>query len=503
MLSGRVRDEGSGRGDGRQNARGIAGVLVSNGIDVVATSATGTWQLPDRGGNHVFIVKPTGWALPMRPNGLPGFARSIDRVDNLDFQLTRVPEPSRFEVALVADAQPQTGPELMFLRDTVLSSIASSGAAFAINHGDVVFDAPDLYERYIQLVSASAMPWHHCLGNHDLDPVAGANESLATWHARFGPSYYAFQHGGVTFFILNNVQRVSSGGHIGYRGCLGEDQLTFVRNVLAHVSPEALVVVSMHIPLVGLEDPHDPAGRTHDMNDLMHLLSGRATTVSFAGHTHTTEHHYLGIEHGFAGPGRHHHHVLTTACGSWWSGPYDACGLPISDSRDGTPKGYHVLSIDGSRYATRFVATPALHSPQMRLSIECAGYDDAAGSAHRLIGWQARSMLLEQTRSARIVVNVFDGGPRTKVSFMLANHRGAVTSPAPMVPRTGPDPFTVMSFCRHRQDIKSWVEPAYCSHLWDAPFPTDIGVGSYRLVVLWTDEYGRHFEDVSIVELFE
>ena len=502
MLSGRVYRADSAFGNDRQHRRGIAGVLVSNGVDIVATGATGMWQLPDRGGSHVFIVKPTGWALPSRANGLPDFFRPIDRSEGLDFTLIEKPEPSRFDVALVADTQPQTGPELMFLRDTVLASIASGGAAFAINHGDVVFDAPDLYARYIQLTSAAAMPWHHCPGNHDLDPVTDAGECLRTWHANFGPSYYAFQHGGVTFLILNNVQRISNGRYIGYRGCLGPDQLAFVRNVLAHVPPDALVVTSMHIPLVGLEDPFDPAGHTCDMSDLMQLLSGRASTVSFAGHTHTTEHHYLGLPHGFAGPGLHHHHVLTTACGSWWSGPYDACGLPVSDSRDGTPKGYHVLSIDGSRYTTRFVATPALHSPHIRLSIDCAGDDDADRSDHRLTGVQARSLLLDQTRSARIVVNVFDGGPRTKVSFLMANHRGVVSGPVTMAPRAGPDPFTVMSFCRHREDLKSWVAPASSSHLWDAPFPPDLAVGSYRLIVRWIDEYGRHFEDASIIELF-
>src|SRR5690606_18261562 len=158
------------------------------------------------------------------------------------------------------------GPELMFLRDTVLASIARSGAAFAINHGDVVFDAPDLYDRYIQLVAASAMPWHHCPGNHDMDPPGESSEDFATWHTVFGPAYYAFQYGGVTFLVLNNVQRMTTvstyGGHADYRGCLGADQLTFIRNLLAHLDRNALVVASMHIPLVGLEDPSDPAGHT-------------------------------------------------------------------------------------------------------------------------------------------------------------------------------------------------------------------------------------------------
>ena len=92
--------------------------------------------------------------------------------------------------------------------------------------------------------------------------------------------------------------------------------------------------------------------------------------MSFAGHTHTTEHHYFGAADGWNGAEPHHHHVLTALSGSWWSGPFDHRGVAAADSRDGTPNGFHILSIDGASYATRFVPAKEPNGRQMRLSIE-------------------------------------------------------------------------------------------------------------------------------------
>ena len=49
-------------------------------------------------------------------------------------------------------------------------------------------------------------------------------------------------------------------------------------------------------------DPNNPADTTADTRALLALLADRPHTVSFAGHLHATEHHYLGEEAGFRGP---------------------------------------------------------------------------------------------------------------------------------------------------------------------------------------------------------
>ena len=43
---------------------------------------------------------------------------------------------------------------------------------------------------------------------------------------------------------------------------------------------------------------------------------------------------------------------------------------PTADSRDGTPNGFHILSVDGTDYTTRFVPAKEPNGRQMRLSID-------------------------------------------------------------------------------------------------------------------------------------
>ena len=113
--------------------------------------------------------------------------------------------------------------------------------------------------------------------------------------------------------------------------------------------------------------------------------------MSFSGHSHTTEHHHFGRGDGFDRNVPHHHQVLTAACGSWWSGPLDSTGVPVADSRDGTPKGFHVLSVDGNQYSTRYAPFGPVTDPDMRIIVDHAGLE------------------------SEIFVDVFDGDLRTRV----------------------------------------------------------------------------------------
>ena len=61
---------------------------------------------------------------------------------------------------------------------------------------------------------------------------------------------------------------------------------------------------------------------------------------------------------------------MTAVSGSWWSGPYDHRGIAVADSRDGSPNGYHVLSIDGQSYSTQFQPANEPNSRQMRIVLD-------------------------------------------------------------------------------------------------------------------------------------
>src|SRR5262245_8091682 len=342
VASGQVFHDRSGIRRRMVGDPGIAGVMVSNGREVVLTDIEGRWRLPVADGDSVFVIKPPHWATPAGIGGVPHFSHlhhpqgSPKAVSyrhagvaptgalptSIDFPLRRQEERGDFEVALLADTQPENGAELAYLRDDIVAGVLGCGAAFGINHGDVVFDDLSLYARYLQILGASGITWHHCPGNHDINSEARDDgSSRETWKRVFGPRHYAFQYAGATFILLDNVHYF--GHNPGapdsgrYCGQIGARQLQFVANVLAHTPPEQLIVLSMHIPLRNYQSPASPADNTGDRGALLQLLSSRPYTVSFSGHMHLTEHHYLGAEDGFHGARPHHHHVLTAACGGW------------------------------------------------------------------------------------------------------------------------------------------------------------------------------------------
>jgi hypothetical protein len=309
-------------GSGRRNAgsRGVPGVMVSNGRDVAVTDAEGHWSLPAREGDSLFVIKPTGWMTPIAPEtnlprfsyiyepqgtpaglGLryPGIAPTGPLPASIDFPLHRQTEPTQFNVVLFTDPQPESLNELGYVRDDVVAQVTGIDARFGITTGDIMFDDLSAYGRSNRIVGSLGLPWYNCCGNHDMNYEAPDNSfSRETYKGVYGARYSAFQYGGVTFFLLDNVDYL---GNHSYQGRFGPDQLGFIRQVLAHVPNDQLVVLCMHIPLRTLAGD-GPAIAATDWQDFLGVIAGRPATVSFSGHTHTNEHHYLSAAGAAAFP---------------------------------------------------------------------------------------------------------------------------------------------------------------------------------------------------------
>jgi hypothetical protein len=308
----------------------------------------------------------------------------------------------------------------------------------------------------------------------------------------FGPNYYAFFYAETLFLMLDDVDYLGPDaarphGAGRYQGKIDAAQLEFVRAVLAQTPPEALIVLVTHIPLRNYVDPANPAMNLTNRDALFALFEGRRFTVSFAGHTHTTEHHYFDAADGWKGATPHHHHVMTALSGSWWSGPFDHRGVACADSRDGTPNGFHILSVDGAAYKTRFVPAKEPNGRQMRLSIDSRfhGADREAQREFRQGELLGSPIARASLGAASLVANVFDGGPKTKVAMRVGDR-----APIEMTHKPMPDPFVQEVFARNEATKKSWVKAEISSHMWTARLPADLTVGAHRVVVEAVTEYG-------------
>jgi signal peptidase I len=523
-VSGIVYENRSGALRRQMSDPGIAGVLVSNGRDVVKTDADGRYTLPIDEESVIFVIKPAGYAVPVDEEMLPRFYyihqpagspqdlnlryRGIDRTgqlpESVDFALTKTVEPQKFDVIVFADPQPESALEVDFIRDDVVNALIGSSAAFGMTIGDIMYDDLSLYPRLNRIIGQIGLPWYNIGGNHDLNYEApSAKYSRETFKRIYGPPYYAFEYGGALFLMLDNVNYLGfdaakPGGQGKYEGRFGQRQVDFIANVLNKFPPDKLVVACMHIPLQTYLDSANPEMNTSDRGDFLKLLAGRPHTVSLSGHTHTTEHHYFSVESGFSGPSPHHHHVMTTVSGSWWSGPYDHRGIAVADSRDGSPNGFHVLSIDGQNYSTRFQPAKEPNSRQMRIVLDSEFHRDRKELYNEYRMGELLSSPLSQERAfaTNLIVNFFDGGPNTFVEYRIGKRE-----PIKMDRVVRSDPFVEEEFARNEATKKPWVKALASSHIWSARLPGDLQPGTHCVKVRVIDEYGREHRDNLVLEV--
>jgi len=170
---------------------------------------------------------------------------------SVDFPLVRHHEPKQFDALLFGDPQPEDEDGVEHYGHDVVEELVGSNAMFGISLGDIVEDRLDLLDDINEITGRIGVPWHYVMGNHDMNKDS-ATDALAdeTFERVYGPPYYSFTYGQMHVIVLDSVYREGEEFH----GELGERQLAFIRNDLAHVPDDYLVVLAMHIPVVGLSD---------------------------------------------------------------------------------------------------------------------------------------------------------------------------------------------------------------------------------------------------------
>ncbi len=99
--------------------------------------------------------------------------------------------------------------------------------------------------------------------------------------------------------------------------------------------------------------------------------------------------------------------------------------------------------------------------------------------------------------STRIVVNLFDGGPRSMLSMTI----GRAGKPIPLVRTERRDPFVDEVYARNMDTKKPWVNSGLSTHVWQATLPADLPAGTHRVTVAGTDEHGRPHTGWMVLEV--
>ncbi len=394
QVSGRVFHDLDGDGRYQQGELGVAGVLVSNGLDVTVTDADGRYELPARSDMDITVVQPAGWRVPVDDRQLPQFAFTWKAggtpetlrfgglpdpgplPERIDFPLLPAPDADHFRCAIVGDSQTYSNDEVGYFRSSTIVDLLDEGlddGDCMIYLGDVVGDDLDLLDRLLGVGSAVGVPQWLGFGNHDMDfDATDPAHSADSWRRLAKPAYYAFEIGQATFVALNNLvypcgeedaqrpgREFCLEDRPRYNGRVSQTQMQWLENLLQHIPEDRLIVLLHHVPLVSFSDADRPVHLTDNAADLHALLDGRPA-LSLAGHTHTLENlepgeWYAGWEeHVGVGPLPFRHIIAGAASGAWWQGNLDVHGIPMALQRMGAPKGVVMLDFDGIEYRERY-----------------------------------------------------------------------------------------------------------------------------------------------------
>ena len=326
VIEGRVYLDTNRNGQADADEPGMQGVLVSDGLRVVATDASGNYRLetPD--------LPALVWVNVPRDHAPGGpFWRMTDGTNREDFGLVSRPQSDEFTFLQITDTHIGRADILQQFAEGV--SDLPIPIAFVVNTGDLVGGVdtvpPDKakaqFDRYIGAAAAFQQPLYNVPGNHEhvsfLVPDVDQTHPFygkGLYRQLLGPTYYAWDWGGIHFIALD-------GTTLPYQERLGDEQLAWLRAHLDFQPEDRPLVLFCHQSLATLRD----AG------ELEKMLRGRHVLGAFCGHLHRTFTTQLGdipVDHTGA------------LSGSWWSGP----------NPDGTPQGFRLVQIDGGKLKTAY-----------------------------------------------------------------------------------------------------------------------------------------------------
>jgi Calcineurin-like phosphoesterase len=308
-VSGVVYDDANANGRRDPGEAGLAGIVVSDGAEVVETGSDGVYRLAATGRN-VFVVVPgarratAGWYRPTSPS--------------IDFALAPSAAGAPWRFAHLSDTHVHDGNVDRMRRALALAQ--SRKPDFVIVTGDLNKDALRVdeatararMELYASEAAKAPMPVRSAPGNHDifgierhlsLVPASNPSYGKALYEQILGPRYYSFDRGRIHFIVLDTLGI----DDLWYYGLLENDELSWLRKDLAHVPTGTTVVTAGHVPLrTGAftdEFTAEGPGRTlmtvkgetfyrhvvRNVPALAEILKPYRWTLALQGHTHQGE----------------------------------------------------------------------------------------------------------------------------------------------------------------------------------------------------------------------
>jgi len=429
-ITGRITSKG----------KGVANVVISDGFEVVQSDRDGNYTLTINPlAKFVWVSTPAGYEFKTN-SYLAKYYEQLEGKSSLNFELIPLKQKDdKHNFIIWADPQVKNKKDVEKMMATsvpsTIKTIKSLGnlPIHGICVGDIVWDNHALFQDYNQAVQQMGIPFFQVLGNHDMDYRQGGDEtSDKTFMENYGPTYYSFNRGKAHYIVMDDVRYL--GNERDYDGYVVDRQLNWLAKDLMFVAKDALVIINLHIPVFS---------GVKNKEELVKLLAGYTNVHIMSGHTHFNrnmiEDQIFEHNHG-------------TVCGAWWTGPI---------CEDGTPNGYGVYQVDGTKLKWFYQGTDLDRKEQVRIYVD------------------------ELTNQKRLIANVWNWDPQWKVEYFLDEKPMGT-----LAQEKGYDPLSVKLMKGDKLPLgRAFPEPRLNDHIFLAHFPPSVK----KVKVVATDRFGEKF----------
>lgn len=409
--------------------KGIPGVVVSDGVEVVATDSRGVYQMSSSKQNgYVFISVPSGYEVAAR-GVLPQFHKQVAKsayvCERIDFNLYESGDQTKHTMLYFGDMHMANRTKDRAQFRTFTSEVneymkANSAAkVYAITLGDMTWDQfwyTNAYgfDEYLNDVNAiEGLQIFHTIGNHDHDMNAtGDFYTVAKFREKICPNYYSFNVGDIHYVVLDDIEctnasaSTTDGSVRSYKNNLTSEILDWLKKDLSFVSKTTPLVVTLHAPV---HDRNGNAGLGNNSVFLSLIYDYNTTIVS--GHSHVL---YNVVKSKYV-----EQNSGAVCAAWWWAGKYNPT---FNIGTDGAPNGYRITSVSGKEQNSLFKAIGRPEDYQFR------AYDRNSiciNAANYGVQPERESILFEEdygsyrtaSSANEVIVNVWDWDPSWKVEM--------------------------------------------------------------------------------------
>lgn len=497
------------------NGRGVAGVAVSDGVEVTTTNADGVYYLQsDKRHGYVFISIPANYEVPQK-NKLPFFfdyvTSSTAVVDQRNFELieannenhvliampdmhlsNRNNDISQFRAGFYAEAQAYS------------NQLKSAGTkVYGIALGDMTWDVywyenSYFLNNYVNEIDGIGFQIFNIMGNHDNDPYKVMDfQAESTYKSLIGPSYYSFNLGKVHYVVLDDTEYINTGGAPGvigarnYNDAVTSEQLAWLQKDLALISDKSTpVVVALHIPLysasVNSSGQQVNAANLTNTAQVQAALNAFSNVKFISGHTHINYNVEISDK-------LYEHNIAAISATWWWTGKTGYAGNHIC--KDGSPGGYGIFEITGKDIKYRYKGIGYNKNKQFRtydrntIEITAAKYTPSANSTYQAkVQTYAGEYAFPGTDNT-VLINVFN---YDSFCSLEVKENGVVL---PVTRKPKKDPLHIISYEMQRLNVNAEPTSSFNTSNSTHIFEVTASSANSTLEIKLTDRYGNVYTE--------